>query len=83
MAPRRLVIGISGASGALLAVRLLQRLSEMGAVETHLVTTRAAASVLEMEAGQTVGELAALPAATTGPMTSGPPSPAAPSTPRA
>ena len=62
VAPKRLVIGISGASGALLAVRLLQRLSEGGGVETHLVTTRAAESVIEMETGQKVEELAALAA---------------------
>lgn len=60
MAPRRLVIGISGASGALLAVRLLHKLGEVGGVETHLVTTRAAESIIKMEAGQTVEELAAL-----------------------
>ena len=60
MAARRLVIGISGASGALLAVRLLRRLNERGGVETHLVTTRAAESILKMEAGYTVEELAAL-----------------------
>jgi len=60
VAAKRLVIGISGASGALLAVRLLHRLNELGGVETHLVTTRAAESVIRTETGHTVEEVAAL-----------------------
>jgi 4-hydroxy-3-polyprenylbenzoate decarboxylase len=37
-APRRLVVGISGASGAVYGVRLLQRARTLG-LETHLVVT--------------------------------------------
>ncbi|MGD9881579.1 MAG: flavoprotein, partial [Reyranella sp.] len=39
--PNRLVIGISGASGLVYGIRLLQALQEV-AVETHLVMTRTA-----------------------------------------
>ncbi len=39
-APRRLVVGITGASGAVYGVRLLQRARQLGA-ETHLVVTPA------------------------------------------
>ena len=39
-APRRLVVGITGASGAIYGVRLLQRARALGA-ETHLVVTSA------------------------------------------
>ena len=39
-APRRLVLGITGASGAIYGVRLLQRARALGA-ETHLVVTPA------------------------------------------
>ena len=39
--PNRLVIGISGASGVIYGVRLLQALQEFP-VETHLVMTRTA-----------------------------------------
>jgi flavin prenyltransferase len=39
-APRRLVVGITGASGAVYGVRLLQRARALGA-ETHLVVTPA------------------------------------------
>lgn len=38
---RRLVVGISGATGALHAVRLLQKVRELGGVETHLVVSAA------------------------------------------
>ncbi len=40
VAPRRLVVGITGASGAIYGVRLLQRARALGA-ETHLVVTPA------------------------------------------
>lgn len=39
--PRRLIVGISGASGAVYGVRLLELLRGTG-IETHLVVTRAA-----------------------------------------
>ena len=44
--PRRLVVGITGASGVVYGVRALERLAEAG-VETHLLLTRAADVVLK------------------------------------
>ncbi len=49
MTPRRLVIGISGSSGALYGVRLLEVLSGVADMETHLVVTRAAEINIEHE----------------------------------
>ena len=46
---RRILVGISGASGAPIAIRLLQRLKEMSDVETHLVMTRGAKLTIEQE----------------------------------
>ena len=44
----RLVIGISGASGVIYGVRLLEKLKEKN-METHLVVTQAAEKILEHE----------------------------------
>ena len=54
----RVVIGISGASGAALGVRVLELLAETGRVETHLVVSRAGRLTLEHEVGR--GALTAL-----------------------
>ena len=48
-APRRIVVGISGASGAVYGVRLLQALRELGGIETHLVVSGAGWRNLEHE----------------------------------
>ena len=40
-APRRIIVGISGASGAVNGVRLLQALQGMAEVESHLVVSHA------------------------------------------
>ena len=47
-APRRLVIGISGASGVVYGARLLELLKPL-AVETHLVMSRSAEVTLALE----------------------------------
>jgi 4-hydroxy-3-polyprenylbenzoate decarboxylase len=48
---RRLIIGLTGASGIIYGVRLLDRLRERGDVETHLVMTDAARITLSQELG--------------------------------
>jgi len=58
-APRRLVIGMSGASGAVYGVRLLQRARTLG-VQTHLVVTPAGVLSAHHELGLGRGELEAL-----------------------
>ena len=45
----RILVGISGASGVVYGVRLLETLAEIDDVETHLVTTRSAELTLNVE----------------------------------
>jgi flavin prenyltransferase len=47
-APQKLIVGISGASGVVYGVRMLDALRELG-VESHLVVTRAALLTLSQE----------------------------------
>jgi 4-hydroxy-3-polyprenylbenzoate decarboxylase len=54
--PRRLVVGISGASGAIYGVRTLDALRELG-VESHLVVTRAALLTLSQETDLSADDL--------------------------
>lgn len=56
---RRLVVGISGASGAILGIRLLEILQGL-AVETHLVITEAARQTITAETSWKVDEVIAL-----------------------
>jgi 4-hydroxy-3-polyprenylbenzoate decarboxylase len=56
MEPRRLIVGITGASGAIYGVRLLERLRETD-VETHLIVTRWARVTLEHETDRTYAEV--------------------------
>jgi 4-hydroxy-3-polyprenylbenzoate decarboxylase len=57
--PQRLIVGISGASGAIYGVRILQALRETG-IETHLVMTESARITLAAETDFSVGEVEAL-----------------------
>jgi len=57
--PRRLIIGITGATGTIYAVRLLERLRETD-VETHLVMSKWGARTLVEETPWTVEEVRAL-----------------------
>lgn len=50
-APRRIIVGISGASGAVYGVRLLQALRDIGGIESHLVVSDAAWRNLRHELG--------------------------------
>jgi 4-hydroxy-3-polyprenylbenzoate decarboxylase len=54
--PKRIVVGITGASGAIYGVRLLERLRELP-VETHLVATRWARVTIEHETGRSYAEV--------------------------
>jgi 4-hydroxy-3-polyprenylbenzoate decarboxylase len=56
---RRLIVGLSGATGAIFGVRLLEALRGTD-VETHLVMTKWAQHTLEHETARTVRELRAL-----------------------
>lgn len=47
----RIVVGISGASGAALAVRVVERLAGIDAAEVHLVASRAAERTFRQELG--------------------------------
>ncbi|CAL9606787.1 putative UbiX-like flavin prenyltransferase [Streptomyces sp. enrichment culture] len=56
----RLIVGMTGATGAVFAVRLLERLAELPDVETHLVMSRWARATAELETGRTLREIGAL-----------------------
>ncbi|KAA6187447.1 UbiX family flavin prenyltransferase [Thiohalocapsa marina] len=56
----RLIVGITGASGAIYGIRLLQTLQPMAAVETHLVVSRGARITIALETDWTPAEVEAL-----------------------
>lgn len=56
----RLIIGISGASGAIYGVRSLEALAARPDVETHLVISRAARMIIPHELGRSVFEVEGL-----------------------
>lgn len=58
-ASRRLVVGISGASGAIYGIRLLETLRSLG-VETHLVVSKAAEMTIGYETDMTPAAVKAL-----------------------
>ena len=58
-APRRLIVGISGASGAIYGIRILQALQGSG-VETHLVMSESARITLASECEMTAPQVEAL-----------------------
>jgi len=57
---KRLIVGISGASGAIYGVRLLQVLQPLAEIETHLVMSQAARQTLALETDFSLGEVKAL-----------------------
>jgi 4-hydroxy-3-polyprenylbenzoate decarboxylase len=58
--PRRLVVAITGATGAVYGVRLLQQLAATPGIETHLVISDAANLTLHQEVGMQRRDVAAL-----------------------
>ena len=58
--PKRLIVGISGATGAIYGVRLLQILKTTPEVETHLVLSKAAERTIAFETPLTIKEVQAL-----------------------
>ena len=60
MERKRVLVGVSGASGAPLAVELLRTLRELDGVETHLICSHWGRETLSCEAGISPEELAVL-----------------------
>jgi flavin prenyltransferase len=58
--PRRLIVAITGASGAIYGVRLLARLREVGGIETHVVLSAAGVLNAHQELGLKRGDVEAL-----------------------
>jgi 4-hydroxy-3-polyprenylbenzoate decarboxylase len=56
----RLIVGMTGATGAVFGMRLLENLRELPEVETHLVLSRWARTTIELEIGISVAEISAL-----------------------
>ncbi len=54
---RRLVVGISGASGAVYGIRTLRLLQQLSDVETHLVCTRTAEQTINLETGYSLRQV--------------------------
>ncbi len=54
---KRIVIGLSGASGSIYGVRLLESLRHREDVETHLIVTRAAEKTLHQETGAVLEDI--------------------------
>lgn len=57
---KRLIIGLSGASGVIYGVRMLQVLQNVAEVETHLVMSQAARHTLALESDYSVRDVQAL-----------------------
>ncbi len=54
---RRLIVGLSGATGAIYGIRILDALSRLQDVETHLVLTRAAKMTIQVETPYSLKEV--------------------------
>lgn len=57
MEPRKIIVGISGASGAPIAVSLLRELKKRQEIQTHLIYTRGAQLTLTQETAYTLEEV--------------------------
>jgi 4-hydroxy-3-polyprenylbenzoate decarboxylase len=54
---RRLIVGVSGATGAIYGVRILEILSKVDDVETHLVLTKAGRMTIQVETPYSVKDV--------------------------
>lgn len=52
-----LVVGITGASGAIYGIRLLEVLSSIKNVETHLIVSEAAEAIIKYETGRSIEDV--------------------------
>ncbi len=59
-APRRVVVGITGATGSIYGIRLLERLRAAGGLELHLVVSQPGKRTLVEETGRSVRDVEAL-----------------------
>ncbi|ELY2495829.1 UbiX family flavin prenyltransferase [Cronobacter muytjensii] len=57
---KKIIVGISGASGAIYGIRLLQTLQTVPEVETHLIMSQAARQTLALETDMTVRDVQVL-----------------------
>jgi 4-hydroxy-3-polyprenylbenzoate decarboxylase len=57
---KRLIVGLSGASGVIYGIRLLEVLRSVPEVETHLVMSTAAAQTIGLETDYTAAQVSAL-----------------------
>ncbi|ELY4322084.1 UbiX family flavin prenyltransferase [Cronobacter turicensis] len=57
---KKIIVGISGASGAIYGIRLLQTLRAVPDVETHLIMSQAARQTLALETDMSVRDVQAL-----------------------
>lgn len=60
MTPRRIIVGISGATGSVYGIRLLELLRQVPGVETHLVVSNAGRLNIALETDRTPADIAAL-----------------------
>ncbi len=60
MTIRRLIVGISGATGTIYAIRLLEVLRDVENIETHLVMSNAAKRVAQLETDYSVKDVESL-----------------------
>jgi 4-hydroxy-3-polyprenylbenzoate decarboxylase len=56
----KLIVGLAGATGAIYGIRILEVLSNLPDIETHLVISEAAKETIERETNWTVAEVEAL-----------------------
>ena len=57
---KKVVVGISGASGSIYGLRLLEKLRALGGVETHLILTRSGERTAFLETGKRAADIRAL-----------------------